>query len=86
MLEKKKMSDGTDSLVLYFVQNEDTRREARELELAIDEFVTKYNIKIDGYREFEASLPIDPTTLKPKNKYTDGFKKYKDGKVYEVSY
>ena len=86
MLEKKKMSDGTDSLVLYFVQNEDTRREARELELAIDEFVTKYNIKIDGYREFETSLPIDPTTLKPKNKYTDGFKKYKDGKVYEVSY
>ncbi len=86
ILEKKKLSDGSISLVLYFVQKEKNRIDSRELLLAIDEYVESMGIRIDGYKESYGSLPIDPTTLKPKTKDTDGFIKYKNGVPYEVAY
>ena len=85
-VEKKKMTDGTDSLVVYFSKNADNMRDSEELMLLIDQYVTKYNIRIDGYKEFEGALPIDPTTLKLRNKDLDGFRKYKDGTLYDVLY
>ena len=86
ILERKKMTDGSLSLVLYFVQEEELKREFKDITTAIDEYATTLGIKIDGYKEYEKSLPIDPTTLKPKNKDTEGFKKFKSGRLYDVSY
>ena len=70
---------------LYFVQ-EDSRRDSQELIEEIDSYLADKNIQINGYKEFNDSLPIDPSTLKPKNKDTDGFIKYVDGEAYDVSY
>ncbi len=86
ILERKKLADGGTSLVLYFVQEEDNKKELKEITTSIDAFASTLGIKIDGYQEQERSLVIDPTTLKPKNKETTGFRKYKAGKLYDVSY
>lgn len=85
-LEKKKLSNGKESIVLYFVQNEELRIDTKELLSMIDKYVNQFNIKIDGYKEAYSSLTIDPTTLKPKNKDVDGFIKYKEEKLYDISY
>ena len=86
MLEKKVLDDGTISLNLYFVQKEETCIDSSELIRNIDAFLEERNIVIDGYKEFQHSLPIDPTTLKPRTKDADGFIKYKMGEKYLVSY
>ena len=84
--KKKKLSDGSESINVYLVQNENSMIDIKELIKEIDAFALSLNIKIDGYKELYSSLPIDPTTLKPRNKDLDGFIKCKNGKVYDVSY
>ena len=60
--------------------------DSKELILNIDQYLSKKNITIDGYKEFENSLPIDPTTLKPKSRDKEGFIKYINNEKYDVSY
>lgn len=86
LLEKKEMTDGSYSLNLYFVQEESNRVDSKELLQKIDEYCDKIGITIDGYKELYNSLPIDPTTLKPKSKDTDGFVKYHNDDMYDVTY
>lgn len=86
-LEKKKLSNGEFSLVIYYVQNEFLKDESSNLCLKIDDYLLKkYNIVIDGYYEYNSSLAIEPTTLKPKTRVTNGFVKYVDNEKYDVSY
>ena len=85
LIERKTLDNGETALNLYFVQ-EDSRRDSQELIEEIDSYLADKNIQINGYKEFNDSLPIDPSTLKPKNKDTDGFIKYVDGEAYDVSY
>ena len=81
----KTLDNGETALNLYFVQ-EDSRRDSQELIEEIDSYLADKNIQVNGYKEFYDSLPIDPSTLKPKNKDIDGFIKYIGGEAYDVSY
>jgi len=85
-VEKRKMNDETYSLTLYFVQDESRRIDSEELIKKIDAYLAPMNIEIDGYKEFYESLPIDPTTLKPRTKDTEGFVKYYNDEKFDVSY
>ena len=49
-------------------------------------YLSKKSINNDGYKEFEDSLPIDPTTLKPKSRDKEGFIKYTNDEKYDISY
>lgn len=84
--EDKKLTDGTDAINMYFVQEDSERKETSELIAEIDEYLASKNIEIHAYKEYPDMLPIEPTTLKIKTKETDGFVKYKDGKKNSVSY
>ena len=75
MVEVKHLSDGTESVVVYFVQKTPLR-ETKELCMAMDKALVKDGIIVDGYREFSEVFPISPTTLKPQTRYLDGFVKY----------
>ena len=86
LVEKKTLENGETALNLYFVQNEDLRKDSKELIEGIDSYLADRNIKINGYKEFYDFLPIDPSTLKPRNKDIDGFTKYIDGEEYDISY
>ncbi len=86
LIENKKLKDGSDSVVAYFCQNDDSKVDSQELLEKIDEYLKEKNIVIDGYKEHEHSLPIDPTTIKPKTNDTTGFIKYVDGIKYNVEY
>ena len=86
MLEKKKLNDGSFSLNVYFVQEDCTKINSQDLIENIDRYLADKNIKIDGYKEYEKSLVIDPTTLKPRTKDVDGFIKYKNNEKYDISY
>ena len=86
IVEKKKLEDGNISLNMYFVQEPEKTIDSKELILNIDQYLSEKNITMDGYKEFENSLPIDPTTLKPKSRDTEGFIKYIDDEKYDVSY
>lgn len=82
MVEVKQLIDGTESVVVYFVQQEPLR-ETKELCMDMDEALSKDSIVVDGYREFSEVFPISPTTLKPQTRYLDGFVKY-DGNGVET--
>lgn len=86
MLEKKKLNDGSDSLNIYFVQKDKYRVDSIDIINSMDKYLQESNIFIEGYKEFNKSLPIDPTTLKPKTFDVTGFVKYKNNKKYNVSY
>lgn len=86
IVENRKLDNGETSLVVYFVQNENTKIDTKELTCAIDEYLSTKNISINGYKEFEESLPIDPTTAKPRRRDNDGFIKYNNGEKYDISY
>lgn len=86
LVEKKTLDNGETALNLYFVQEEDSRRDSQELIEEIDSYLADKNIQVNGYKEYYDFLPIDPSTLKPKNKDVDGFIKYIDGEEYDVSY
>lgn len=86
IVENRKLENGETSLVVYFVQNENTKIDTKELTCAIDEYLSTKNISINGYKEFEESLPIDPTTAKPRRRDNDGFIKYINGEKYDISY
>ena len=86
IIERKKMADNTESLNMYFVQENNDLVDSKELIEKIDTYFETKNIIIDGYQEFQDSLPIDPTTLKPIARVKDGFIKYKNDEKYGVSY
>lgn len=86
IVENRKLDDGNISLVIYFVQDENSKMNSEDLIKSIDDYLGLKNIKINGYKEFEESLPIDPTTLKPKRRDNEGFVKYVDDKKYDISY
>lgn len=86
LVEIKALDNGETALNLYFVQEEDSRRDSQELIEEIDSYLADKNIQVNGYKEFYDFLPIDPSTLKPKNKDINGFIKYVDGEEYDVSY
>lgn len=86
LVEKKTLDNEETALNLYFVQEEDSRRDSQELIEEIDTYLADRNIQVNGYKEYYDCLPIDPSTLKPKNKDVDGFIKYIDGEEYDVSY
>ena len=85
-IETKDLTNGSTTIVIYFVQEEKFQRESKELIKEIDEYLAKDGIVISGYKEFIVALPIDPTTLKPRTKDIDGFIKYDGDDLYEVSY
>ena len=86
IIENKKLQDGNFSLNMYFVQEPEKSIDSKELILSIDDYLSKKSINIDGYKEFEDSLPIDPTTLKPKSRDKEGFIKYTNDEKYDISY
>ena len=73
-------------LNIYFVQNESSIVDSKELIQKIDNYLATKGIIINGYQEFNGFLPIDPTTLKPKTKVVDGFIKYINDDWYDVYY
>lgn len=86
IVEKKNLEDESISLNVYFVQKSEKTIDSKELLFQIDEYLGKKNIVIDGYKESKESLPIDPTTLKPKTRDTEGFIKYENGEKHNISY
>lgn len=87
MAEVKKLSDGTESIVVYYVQKEDSRRNTYDICRDLDEIASSFGITVDGYREFQDAFPISPTTLKPQNRYTDGFYRFSDdGRKINIEY
>lgn len=87
MLEAKTLKNGTQSIVVYFVQKSKLRQEKKQLCLSMDIYVKTMGVIVDGYLEFEEAFPISPTTLKPKTRYTEGFVSFSpDGKMKSVSY
>lgn len=86
MAEVKKLSDGSNSIVIYFVQGIGKSIDSSELCKKMDYLLRQEGIVVDGYRESEGEFEISPTTLKPQTRYLDGFVKYDDNGEYEVSY
>lgn len=86
MVEKKKLDNDETSLVVYFVQNENNKKDNKEIVEKIDNYLNEKNIIINGYKEFDQFLPIDPTTLKTRTKDLNGFIKYVNGKKFDISY
>lgn len=78
MAEAKKLADGSDSVVVYFVQKEERRTESEVICRKMSRIASSFGITVDGYREFYGAFPISPTTLKPQNRYTDGFFRYSE--------
>ena len=85
-VEKKQLDSKESVLNMYFVQEESNIEDSKDLIQRMDNYLATMDIKINGYKEFNGFLPIDPTTLKPRNKDTEGFIKYRNGEMYEVSY
>ena len=85
-IENKTLEDENTALNIYFVQEEKNIIDSEKLIKSIDKYMESKNIKINGYKEFSIALPIDPTTIKPRNKDTEGFIKYEENEEYEVSY
>lgn len=76
MVEEKMLINGKQSIVIYYVQKEDKHKDERDICSAMNSFVNKQGLVVDGYLEFNEAFPISPTTLKPKTRYTDGFFNY----------
>ena len=86
IVERKKLVNGKEAINVYYAQNEEFILDSEDLINQMDEYLYKYNITVNGYKEHAGSLPIDPTTIKPRTKDVDGFVKYINGEKYDVSY
>lgn len=86
IVERKKLVDNEEAINIYFAQKEEQMVESKSLISEIDDYLSKKSIQINGYKEHFGSLPIDPTTIKPRTKDIDGFIKYIDDEEYDVSY
>lgn len=87
MAEVKSLADGKRSVVIYYVQKTEKRVEEKKICSNMNAFAAQMGILVDGYREFETAFPISQTTLKPKNRYNDGFFNYtNDGVKTELQY
>ena len=87
MVEVKNLPDGKHSIVVYYVQKADRHQEEETICRKMNVLAEKFGITVDGYREFEESFPISPTTLKPRSRYSEGFFNYLDsGKKISVKY
>ena len=86
MIEKKQLENNNTSIVIYFVQEDAIRKDSKELIQQIDEYLSLFNLFSDGYKEYDELLPINPATLKPRNKEKEGFVKYINSEEYSVSF
>lgn len=86
LVEKKKLIDGKQALNMYFVQKSSGKRDRKTLMTEMDEYLSVKNTVINGYKEHTDMLPVDPTTIKPRTKDTDGFRKFIQSKEHSVSY
>ena len=88
MAERKKLSDGSDSVVIYFVQNpKGELLSNQEIITKMQEYTQQYGVTIAGYAEYDTAFPISPTTLKPQSRVMNGFVNYSsDGTGYEIYY
>lgn len=87
MVEKKKLSSGEESIVVYFVQKEEKTVENQTICEAIDAYLESKNVSIDGYLEKYDTFELNPATFKPLTRVTSGFVKYlSDGSSVDVSY
>ena len=86
IVERKKMADGTNSLVMYYCQETNNKIDNKKLIKEIDDYLLKKNIVIDGYKERDKSMPIDPTTIKPKTNDATGFIKFINDDQFIVDY
>ena len=87
MVEKKKITEDKESIVIYFVQKSSSRKQIKDIIYAMNDFANEQGFAVDGYREFETAFPISPTTLKPQTRYTDGYYNYTlSGEQVTVSY
>lgn len=73
MVETKNLIDGTQSIVVYYVQKPDQALSEQAFCERVNVLSKKMGIVVDGYREFQDSFPISPTSLKPKTRYEEGF-------------
>lgn len=76
MVEVKNLNNGQSSVVVYYVQKTTKQKKTKDICQRMNSFAEEMGIAIDGYREFQNSFPISPTTLKPKTRYVDGFINY----------
>ena len=87
MVEVKKLADGGQSVVVYYVQKAEKGKKERDICIEMNAFTSSQGIAVDGYREFKTAFPISATTLKPKTRYADGFVYYSDdGMKKSISY
>ena len=86
LAEKKKLSDGTLAINVYFVQKESIRKSFEEIVANMSDSLLKDEIKVNGFKEFIGSHPVDPATIKQRTKDTEGFRTVVDGDIFEVSY
>ena len=85
--EKKVLSDGSESIVIYFVQKEDKKLPQEEICLSMDAFIGKQGVTIDGYKEYDVAITTSPTTLKPETRVLNGYVKYyENGDAEDVCY
>ena len=86
IVEKRQLADNELALLVYFVQDSESTISSEELIKQMEEHLALKNIYVNGFKEHMDSLPIDPTTLKPRRRDNDGFIKTIDGEKYDVSF
>ncbi len=86
MVEVKKLADSGQSVVVYYVQNKESRIDESKICIDMNAYTSAQGITIDGYREFETAFPISATTLKPKTRYADGFVNFTDNGDKKIIY
>lgn len=86
LVEKKMLKTKEEVLNVYFVQKENKHCDSHKLIREMDSYLQNHQITISGYKEHEGMIQIDPTTLKPRTKDTDGFTRYIHEEKYRVSY
>ena len=86
IIEKKMLDNNEKSFVIYFSQEDNKKVDSKTLIVQMDGFLKDMNIVVDGYKEYEGALPIDPTTIKPKVNDTNGFIKYENDTEYSIEY
>ena len=87
MVEVKNLSEGKQSIVVYYVQKSNKTVDEQTICQKINTLSKGMNIIVDGYRDFKDAFPISPTSLKPKTRYTEGFFNYSEtGKRFTICY
>ena len=70
---------------MYLVQGNERRFDSKELYSKIDEYLQP-DLIIDGYKEYEESIPNNPTTLKPRTYDCEGFINFNNNQKIYIEY